>query len=59
MTLVSMGLTAPATPLLASGTAAEVEDLTVSDKGVATDAENNAGVHTEDITRKLKDSERK
>jgi len=49
MTLVSMGLTAPATPLLASGTAAEVEDLTGSDKGVTTDAEFNTGVHTENI----------
>jgi hypothetical protein len=57
MTLVSMGLTVPDTPLFVSGTVAEVEDLTVSDKDVTTDVEINAGVHTEDMTRKLKDSE--
>jgi hypothetical protein len=58
MTLVSMDLTAPVAPLLPSGTVTEVEDLTVSDKGVVTDTENNVGVHTEDMSRKLKDSER-
>ena len=59
MTLASMSLTAPTTPVLTSGTASEVQDLTGSDKGVVTVAEINAGVHTEDMTRKLKDSERK
>ncbi len=59
MTLASMSLIAPATSVLTSGTATEVQDLTGSDKGVVTDAEINAGVHTEDMTRKLKDSDRK
>lgn len=57
--LASMSLTAPTTPVLTSETAEEVQDLTGSDKGVVTDAEINAGAHTEDMTRKLKDSERK
>jgi len=59
MTLASMSLTAPATPLLVSETAAEVEDLTGSDKGGAKDAEISAGGQTADQARKLKDSERK
>ena len=54
-----MSLTAPTTPVLTSGTAEEVQDLTGSDKDVVTDVEIKAGVHTEDMTRKLKDSERK
>ena len=39
MTLASMSLTAPTTPVLPSETAEEVQDLTGSDKGVVTGAE--------------------
>jgi hypothetical protein len=42
-----------------SETAAEVEDMTGSDKGGATDAEITVGGQTADQARKLKDSERK
>jgi hypothetical protein len=59
MTLVSMSLTAPATPLLVSETSAEVEDLTGSDKDGATDVEITTGGQTTDQARKLKDSDRK
>jgi hypothetical protein len=59
MTLASMRLTAPATPLLVSETAAEVEDLTGSDKGGAKDTVISAGGQTTDQSRKLEDSERK
>ena len=57
MTLASMSLTASATPLLVSGTVAEVEVLTGSDKDGVTDAQVTAGAHTTDETRKRKDSE--
>jgi hypothetical protein len=59
MTLTSMSLTAPTTPVLPSETAEEVQDLTGSDKGVVTGAEIIAGAHTTDMTKKNKDSERK
>ena len=59
MTLASMSLTAPTTPVLPSETAEEVQDLTGSDKGVVTGAEIIAGSHTADMTKKNKDSERK
>ena len=42
-----------------SGTPTEVEDLTGSDKGGATDAQVTPGTHTTDETRKRKDSDRK
>jgi hypothetical protein len=51
MMLVSTSLTAPTTPVLTSGPAEEVQDLTDSEKGVVTSAEINAGVHTADMAR--------
>jgi hypothetical protein len=59
MMLASTSLTAPTTPVLTSGPAEEVQDLTGSEKGVVTSAEINAGVHTADMAKKNKDSERK
>jgi hypothetical protein len=59
MTLASMRLTAPVTPLFVSETVAEVEDLTGSDKGGAKDTEISSGGQTTDQARKLEDSERK
>ena len=58
MTLASMSMAAPATPVLASGTAAEGQALTGSDKGADTDAESKAAVDDEETAR-MKDRERK
>ena len=57
--LASMSLIAPTTPVLTSEAAEEVQDLTGSEQGVVTDAEINGAAHTADMTRKLKESERK
>jgi hypothetical protein len=46
-------------PVLTSGPADEVQDLTGSEKDVVTSAEINAGVLTGDMVKKNKDSERK
>ena len=59
ITLASMSMTAPTTPMLVSGHAEEVKDSTGSDKDSPTETEVPAGVSLQDRERKNKDKERK
>jgi phosphoribosyl-AMP cyclohydrolase len=54
-----MSMAAPTTPMLVSGDAEEVQDLTGSDKSSSTEREVPVGVSLPDRERKNKDKERK
>lgn len=59
LTLASMSMTAPTTPMLVSGDAEEVKDSTGSDKASPTETEVPTGVSLQERERKNKDRERK